>query len=633
MLSITMHKISFRFLIVLLALSFTGLVAAAPPLMSAAQLNELQTKAQSQGGIRVIVQLSQIDTQLRGINTSQFEQRKQRITAVQDRIVNQLSTQRVFATKKFREIPFMVIETDAPGFSQLAKLTDVASIIEDKIVPPSLADSVPLIGADIAQNLDYSGVGQAVAILDTGVQTDHPFFQGRVTYEACFSTTSTVNNSTTLCPSGLESEIGPGSGINCDNAIAQCFHGTHVAGIAAGGGSTLNGVAPGASIMSFQVYSRFDGTVCTNFGLASPCVLSYTSDQIEALLHVYSIRNTYAIASVNMSLGGGQYFSAADCDAANVSTKNAIDLLRSADIASVISSGNSGFIDSLGSPGCISTAISVGATDKSDVVAGFSNSASWLSLLAPGVFINSSVPNSGYGTASGTSMAAPHVAGAWAVLKSKFTDASVDEILNMFRSTGIGILDARNGLTVPRIQVDNALLSYDTLAPGFNMLGIGIDTATVPDAYTLLSQLGPDSDIERIERFNSAMGVFETTYYDAGGSPAGDNPALTSGDGWLVYALNRTRVVNDPTAPCTNLQLQHGMNLVAFPCLRSRLSAFELLQTSNDLTLVQIYNRATGRFMSATKDTDGSSVGDNFPIQPGNAYIVNTQNAIVLPGL
>ena len=57
----------------------------------------------------------------------------------------------------------------------------------------------------------------------------------------------------------------------------------------------------------------------------------------------------------------------------------------------------------------------------------------------------------------GTSMASPHVAGAWAVVKSKQPSASVDDVLNALATTGTPILDPGNGITKPRINVDLAL--------------------------------------------------------------------------------------------------------------------------------------------------------------------------------
>src|SRR6185436_20093099 len=148
------------------------------------------------------------------------------------------------------------------------------------------------------------------------------------------------------------------------------------------------------------------------------------------------------IAAVNMSLGGGMYTSQATCDADHASRKAIIDQLRSVNIATVVASGNNGFINATSAPACISTAVSVGSvTDGAfgstpDEVNLFSNSASFVSLLAPGEAINSSIPGGGFAIFDGTSMAAPHVAGTWALLKQANTSATVAHALTVLQRTG-----------------------------------------------------------------------------------------------------------------------------------------------------------------------------------------------------
>jgi hypothetical protein len=189
-------------------------------------------------------------------------------------------------------------------------------------------------------------------------------------------------------------------------------------------------------------------------------VRTYNSDQIKGLERVYALRNAYTIDAVNMSLGGGQY--TANCDAAQSARKAAIDNLRSANIATIIASGNDGFTGSMGAPACISTAISVGSTQDgssgtADTVSSFSNSASFLSILAPGQTITSAVPGGGYGGANGTSMATPHVAGAWAVVRSKYPNDTVQQTLDRLVSTGLPVTDTRNSITKNRIRLDHAV--------------------------------------------------------------------------------------------------------------------------------------------------------------------------------
>jgi hypothetical protein len=208
--------------------------------------------------------------------------------------------------------------------------------------------------------------------------------------------------------------------------------------------------------MAIQVYSKFTGTPCDRAG-ENPCALAYTSDLIAAMEHVYELRNLYRIAAVNMSLGGDVYTSTSQCDADNVPTKAIIDTLRSVGIATVIAAGNDGASTGITAPGCISSAISVGSTTKSDTISSFSNSASFLSVLAPGSSILSSVPGGGFAVFSGTSMATPHVAGAWAIVKQKSPQASVAAVLDALVTTGVLLTDPRNGITKPRIDVAGAV--------------------------------------------------------------------------------------------------------------------------------------------------------------------------------
>jgi len=194
------------------------------------------------------------------------------------------------------------------------------------------------------------------------------------------------------------------------------------------------------------------------------------------------LRTTYAFAAVNMSLGGGLFSS--NCD--DEPYKPFIDNLRAVGIATVVASGNDGSTDQLSAPACISTAVSVGATTKDDQVAYFSNVTPFLSLFAPGDEIISSYPGGQFAVASGTSMAAPHVAGAWAILKQAAPAAGVDEILQALANTGLMITDPRagTGTARPRIQVDLALSAL--LNPGVPIIGsISPDRANLGASLTV----------------------------------------------------------------------------------------------------------------------------------------------------
>ena len=106
-----------------------------------------------------------------------------------------------------------------------------------------------------------------------------------------------------------------------------------------------------------QIFSRIDSTAFCTRG-ENPCPLTFPSDWILGLEHVYELRNTYKIAAANMSIGGITSTTACDADA----VKPAIDQLRSVGIATVIAAGNEGQSNAVGYPGCISSSVTVGAT-------------------------------------------------------------------------------------------------------------------------------------------------------------------------------------------------------------------------------------------------------------------------------
>jgi subtilisin family serine protease len=169
---------------------------------------------------------------------------------------------------------------------------------------------------------------------------------------------------------------------------------------------------------------------------------------------------------VNVSIGGALYDDQASCDADEALLKAAIDDLRAAGIATVAASGNDGATDALTAPACLSSAVSVGATSDTDLVWNLSNSAPFLTLLATGTGVRSSVPpdvvGQLYRSFNGTSMAAPHVAGAFALLRQAVPAAGVDAMLAALQATGVPVTDYRSGQVTPRLQVDQALLD---LAP------------------------------------------------------------------------------------------------------------------------------------------------------------------------
>jgi subtilisin family serine protease len=401
-----------------------------------AQFERLLAGARAHGSVRVIVEF---DTP--PVPALAEAERSERFAAVREWLIARLAAFRPSVLKRFRLLPLLAARLGPEAVAFLRTLPAVRAVYEDAAVRPTVAASQALPGSSAVATAGFTGADWTVAVLDTGVDRAHPFLSGKVVSEACYSTTDPEQGYTSTCPGASESSLAPGSAEPCV-AAAGCDHGTHVAGIAVGRGPDFSGVARDASLIAMQVFTYSEGGLVALY-----------SDLLLGLERVYALRNDFKIAAVNMSLGGGQF--SAPCDSNPL--KPAIDLLSSAGIATVIASGNDASSGALSAPACISTAVSVGASTVTDTVASFSNSAKFLTLLAPGENITSAIPGGAYIENTGTSMAAPHVVGAWALMKQQDPGASVARIRDALVRTGRPLTDTRNGLTKPRLQIDAAL--------------------------------------------------------------------------------------------------------------------------------------------------------------------------------
>jgi len=428
------------------------------------EFNKLIQSATVNGDVRVIVTLQPPALPERANKSSHdFDEIvKTEMATVQELVLGKLHAGSLISSARHYDFtPQFAATVTANGLNALLSDPAVKAIQEDLLERATLEQSVPFIypGND---SFPYTGGGQVVVVLDNGVDKTHPFLDGKVISEACYSTTiSGFVTSNSICPGGVASSTAADSGVPCNLAFdSGCVHGTHVAGIVAGFQSdNFHGVAKWASIIAVQVFSAFPNSALCG---GANCVLSWSSDSLAGLNRAYELRNTFNITAVNLSISGGGPFDAA-CD--TDPRKPIIDLLKAAGIATVISSGNDGYTTGVSQPACISTAIAVGATGHTDNVrAVFSDSGNLLDLYAPGVSIRSSVPPNGlFASLTGTSMAAPHVAGAWAIMKDAKPAATVDQIETAFKSTGFPV--TVNGVTRKRIDIDQALAALGASPP------------------------------------------------------------------------------------------------------------------------------------------------------------------------
>lgn len=246
------------------------------------------------------------------------------------------------------------------------------------------------INAPEAWNIHTGSSSVVIAVIDTGVDLDHPDIAAKIT-------------------SGSQAGynyITPGSPPDDDNS-----HGTHVAGIAAASsnnGLGIAGVSWGAKIMPLKILDSAGNGGTYNLSLA----IKYAADNGAKV--------------INMSLGGS-------CGSGWPDVEEAVNYALSKGVIMVAASGNAG-ISTVYCPAAINGVIAVGATDSSDVRAYYSNYGSALDVVAPGSSIYSTLPG-GYGYKNGTSMATPHVAGLAALLLSLAPSLTPDQVQSVVQNT------------------------------------------------------------------------------------------------------------------------------------------------------------------------------------------------------
>jgi hypothetical protein len=308
---------------------------------------------------------------------------------------------------------------------------------------PGVEPGVALIGADeVWRRLGARGAGVTVAILDTGVDYRHP---------------------------ALGEGFGPGfkvmGGYDFVNGDADPMddsgHGTHVAGIIAANSADLSGVAPDASLIAYKVLGGNGG--------------GWTSDILAAIERTVDPNGDGDLsdhaAVANMSLGAQGY--------SDDAMSRAVDSAVSAGVVFVVAAGNLGSFQSVSSPGTAEAAITVGATNFQDALAPFTSKGPVAArygikpdVVAPGVDVRSAKAGGGTLVASGTSMAAPHVAGAAALLRALHPEWTPSEVKSALVTTAAPIAEEVMAAGAGRIDVFRAATLTTRVIPAQLAFGI-----------------------------------------------------------------------------------------------------------------------------------------------------------------
>ncbi|MFE2561085.1 S8 family serine peptidase [Streptomyces sp. NPDC059352] len=327
----------------------------------------------------------------------------------------------------------------------------------DRKVQANLERSTQQVHAPEAWAAGYDGTGTRVAVLDTGADTEHPDLKGRVTASENFTDSETAGD--------------------------RQGHGTHtistVGGSGAASGGKKKGVAPGADLLNGKVLND------SGSGAASWIIAGME----------------WAVAQgadvVSMSLG-----SSVPTDCTDPMSVAAEELAQNKGTLFVIAAGNSGpTLNTVSSPGCAPSVLTVGATDRDDSTAYFSSRGPTIvnhtlkpEMAAPGVAISAAAAGGrgvyAYQSMSGTSMATPHVAGAAAIVKQRHPDWTAQQIKAALVSSAESDLpgDVREvggGRLDVKAAIDQTVLGASAVQGGtFNWPQDKTDRTTVSVPYT-----------------------------------------------------------------------------------------------------------------------------------------------------
>jgi subtilisin family serine protease len=390
--------------------------------------------------------LVEVVVELREPGTA-FHGRAARVSAEQGALARQIRAAVPEATLRWRyrvTLNGVAVALPEPDVTRLRRMTGVRRVYSSIQYGPTLDRSVPAVKAPAiwGPGLSTAGQGMKIGVIDDGVDQTHPFFNpagyampaGFPKGVASFTTAKVIAARVFRPPSPRPKF----SNLPFDPQNSE--HGTHVAGIAAGNAGTqatigggraaLSGVAPKAYIGNYRVLTV---PTISNVGLDgnSPEIAAGIEAAVGDGMNV-----------INLSLGEPEVASGQDL------VVRALRGAPAAGVVPVVAAGND--FASLGggsvaSPGTAPAAITVGAASVSRRMAGFSAAAPTPvtlrlkpELTAPGVSIVSSVParEGTWSSFSGTSMAAPHVAGGAALLKQRHPAWTPAQIKSAMALTG-----------------------------------------------------------------------------------------------------------------------------------------------------------------------------------------------------
>lgn len=375
----------------------------------------------------------------------------------------------------FSELPVLAVDNFA--VENIEKLTSIPDVTAVEPTREFSSKSVNYIEAVHASNVPTSpsnpavltGKGSTIGIIDSGINADHYQFANgsgsRVVSQGCVDQPDVEIAPCSKTP-GKEAQL------DCKSDSPACWHGHAVAGYAAGKYIALEA----SDNSKFEIQGTATEANISYFRIADSEANGPTNVSLLVGLNKFlsDVRNNPSVAPdvINISIGfkpgstpSCEYFT---------NMKTAVDALVSAGVTVVVAAGNDGDKDQIASPACFSNVIAVGATEfefdstgkiTGEHVATFSNSSPELDIVAPGTKLVASTPDEEYfyTSVSGTSFAAPIVAGAVALLHQAKPSLTPTQIRTLLINNADPVKDPGNGQSYPRLNVAKAVAAIETV--------------------------------------------------------------------------------------------------------------------------------------------------------------------------
>lgn len=434
---------------------FALLVLSGSPCLAGQLSADAFKKARTEGSVRVLVMLH--DDSAAAIEKKTSAQRKTDVRNKVSSALNRLPEKNLQVFHRFNFVPAFAIQASPAILRRLQNDPLVSRIDIDApgtggAIAPD--ESSVLNNVSPLQSLGLDGNGMKVAVIDSGVDTDHVDLQSLLVGQQCFCSNS--NGIGGCCPNGQAVQSGAGA------AEDGHGHGTNVTGIIVGQGNVApRGAVPATELVVVRVLDNNNGFCCS-------------SDVVAAMDWVAA--NHPDVDAVNLSVGTGSLFPG-NCDSSTSFTQAmsvAVNNLIANGAVVTSSSGNQGNSNNMSAPACVQNAVSVGATwdftggsinflgctDTSTAPkkpACFSNRSPTTDLYGAGAFVRSTGLNGATSNFGGTSMASPMVAACAIALKQAVPFSSVSQRVDAMKLAPTTVTDTVSGRSYPFIDCVDAL--------------------------------------------------------------------------------------------------------------------------------------------------------------------------------